>query len=103
MAIPCHETNSYVLPIFAKQPSLPIMSTMNISLPDSLKAFVDSQVSERGYGTSSEYVRELIRRDQDRRQLRALLLEGAASPLGPLADQAYFDALRGRVRHSGGE
>jgi putative addiction module CopG family antidote len=38
------------------------MSTMNISLPDSLKAFVDEQVSQRGYGTSSEYVRELIRR-----------------------------------------
>ena len=55
------------------------MSTMNISLPDSLKAFVDEQVSQRGYGTSSEYVRELIRRDQDRLQLRQLLLAGAAS------------------------
>lgn len=38
------------------------MSTMNISLPDTLKNFVDEQVSQRGYGTSSEYVRELIRR-----------------------------------------
>jgi len=46
------------------------MSTMNISLPDSLKDFVDAQVAERGYGTSSEYVRELIRRDQDRMHLR---------------------------------
>ncbi len=34
------------------------MSTMNISLPDTMKAFVDEQVAERGYGTSSEYVRE---------------------------------------------
>ena len=42
------------------------MSTMNISLPDTLKNFVDEQVSQRGYGTSSEYVRELIRKDQDR-------------------------------------
>jgi len=49
------------------------MSTMNISLPDSLKSFVDEQVSQRGYGTSSEYVRELIRKDQDRARLRALL------------------------------
>lgn len=40
------------------------MSTMNISLPEALKAFVDRQVSERGYSTSSEYVRELIRKDQ---------------------------------------
>ena len=73
---------------------------MNISLPDSLKAFVDSQVSERGYGTSSEYVRALIRRDRDRLQLRILLLEGAASETGPLADRAYFDALRTSVRQS---
>ncbi|MEW6627225.1 MAG: type II toxin-antitoxin system ParD family antitoxin, partial [Pseudomonadota bacterium] len=34
------------------------MSTMNISLPETLKAFVDEQVVGRGYGTSSEYVRE---------------------------------------------
>ena len=52
---------------------------MNISLPDTLKSFVDEQVSQRGYGTSSEYVRELIRRDQDRVQLKELLLAGAAS------------------------
>ncbi len=37
------------------------MSTMNISLPETLKAFVDDQIAERGYGTSSEYVRVLIR------------------------------------------
>lgn len=71
---------------------------MNISLPDALKAFVDEQVAERGYGTSSEYVRELIRRDRDRQNLRAVLLEGASSEPGPKADRAYFDALRKRVR-----
>jgi antitoxin ParD1/3/4 len=74
------------------------MSTMNISLPDSLKSFVDEQVAQRGYGTSSEYVRELIRKDQDRMRLRALLLEGAASAPGGPADEAYFDGLRIRVR-----
>ena len=74
------------------------MSTMNISLPDALKAFVDTQVTERGYGTSSEYVRELIRRDQERVHLRALLLAGAASaPAGPV-DGDYFNGLRDRVR-----
>ena len=67
---------------------------MNISLPDALKAFVDTQVAERGYGTSSEYVRELIRTDQERRQLRALLLQGAQSAQGRVADAAYFDQLR---------
>lgn len=74
------------------------MSTMNISLPETLKAFVDEQVSRRGYGTSSEYVRELIRKDQDRLQLRGLLLAGAASNPATPADAGYFDGLRDRVR-----
>ncbi len=74
------------------------MSTMNISLPDALKTFVDEQVSQRGYGTSSEYVRELIRKDQDRLQLRGLLLAGAGSEPGQPATDSYFDGLRDRVR-----
>lgn len=74
------------------------MSTMNISLPDSLKSFVDDQVTQRGYGTSSEYVRELIRKDQDRLHLRGLLVAGAESVATAPADAAYFDALRDRVR-----
>jgi len=74
------------------------MSTMNISLPDSLKDFVDEQVTQRGYGTSSEYVRELIRKDADRLHLRGLLLEGGASAPASPADAAYFGALRKRVR-----
>jgi len=74
------------------------MSTMNISLPETLKAFVDEQVSQRGYGTSSEYVRELIRRDQDRLQLRGLLLAGASSAATAPVDRAYFEGLRDTVR-----
>jgi antitoxin ParD1/3/4 len=73
------------------------MATMNISLPDSMKRFVDEQVASRGFGTSSEYVRELIRREADIEKLRALVLEGAASPLGPPVDDAYFDGLRRRI------
>lgn len=73
------------------------MSTMNISLPDTLKTFVDQQVRHCGYGTSSEYVRELIRKDQDRLQLRGLLLAGAESEPGQPATDAYFDGLRERV------
>ena len=77
------------------------MTTMNISLPDALKSFVDGQVSARGYSTSSEYVRELIRRDQDRQRLRGLLLEGAASPPAGPADADYFDRLRNEIREAG--
>ncbi len=73
------------------------MTTMNISLPEALKSFVDEQVSQRGFGTSSEYVRELIRKDQDRRQLHQLLLEGAGSPLTKAVTPGYFKGLRERV------
>jgi antitoxin ParD1/3/4 len=73
------------------------MSTMNISLPETLREFVDEQVSQRGYGTSSEYVRELIRKDQDRMHLRNLLLAGAASKLSKPVGAEYFAGLRQRV------
>jgi antitoxin ParD1/3/4 len=73
------------------------MSTMNISLPETLKSFVDERVSGGGYGTSSEYVRELIRDDQDRQRLRGLLLDGASSPAAAPLDAAYFEALRARA------
>lgn len=74
------------------------MGTMNISLPDSLKAFAEEQVAQRGYGTSSEYVRELIRKDRDRTMLRSLVLDGVASAPAEPADEAYFDRLRARIR-----
>jgi antitoxin ParD1/3/4 len=73
------------------------MTTMNISLPEALKSFVDEQVSQRGFGTSSEYVRELIRKDQDRHQLHSLLLEGAGSPPTKAVTPDYFVGLRERV------
>ncbi len=75
---------------------------MNISLPEALKSFVDDQVSSRGYSTSSEYVRELIRKDRDRQRMRGLLLEGARSARADAADADWFDRLRARVRESGG-
>jgi len=78
------------------------MSTMNISLPEALKSFVDEQVGQRGYSTSSEYVRELIRKDHDRQHLRGLLLAGAeTAPTAP-ADGDYFESLRAKVRNSQG-
>ena len=77
------------------------MTTMNVSLPDELRAFVDHQVNEGSFGSTSEYVRELIRRDFERRQLRAALLEGARSSITANADAAYFGALRDQAREAG--
>ena len=58
------------------------MPTMNISLPDQLKEFVDEQVGSGRYSSVSEYVRDLIRDDEKRKtqeKLEALLLEGIQS------------------------
>lgn len=74
------------------------MSTMNVSLPDELKSYVDEQVGDGGYGSTSEYVRDLIRRDKDRQHLRRALLDGATSSPGQVADASYFTALRSRIR-----
>lgn len=79
------------------------MGTMNISLPATLKAFIEEQVALRGYGTTSEYVRELIRNEQDRTRLRRLVLEGAESAPAAPADAAWFEGLRQRVRAHPGE
>lgn len=70
------------------------MTTMNVSLPEELKSFVDAEVDAGNYSSTSEYVRELIRRDHDRRQLKMALLEGARSSVVATADTAYFDSLR---------
>ena len=58
------------------------MQTMNISLPDQLKEFVDGQVGSGRYSSVSEYVRDLIRDDEKRKaqdKLEALLMEGIQS------------------------
>jgi antitoxin ParD1/3/4 len=57
------------------------MTSMNISLPDPLKAYVEDQVASGDYGTPSEFIRNLIRQDKERRrsQLEAELLEALQS------------------------
>lgn len=75
------------------------MSTMNISLPETLKTFVDTQVSEGDYVSSSEYVRDVLRKEQDRVRLRELLLDGAASPVSDTVWNAeHFEKMRQRLK-----
>lgn len=57
-------------------------TSMNISLPETMKNFVDEQVQTGGYGSASEYIRDLIRRDQKEgaaARLETLLREGLES------------------------
>ncbi len=59
------------------------MAQMNISLPDKLKSYVESRVAEGSYASSSDYIRDLVRRDQEyetkRARLHAAIEEGRAS------------------------
>ncbi len=74
------------------------MGTMNVSLPDELRAFVEERVQEGHYGTSSEYIRELIRKDQARHALRSTILEGLASPSVAEAGPDYWANKRKQVK-----
>lgn len=56
------------------------MATMNISLPDVMRDWIDSQVSSGAYANASDYIRDLIRHDQRQREaLRLALMEGEQS------------------------
>ena len=62
-----------------------------------MKSFVDQQVQSGGYGSASEYIRELVRRDQKERaqdRLEALLLEGLESGDPVPVTPQYWDKLR---------
>ena len=72
------------------------MQSMNISLPDPLKQFVDGQIAQGRYSSVSEYVRELIRADEKRKaeeKLETLLLEGLQGEETPLA-KSDWQAIR---------
>ncbi len=70
------------------------MQTMNISLPDPLKKFVDGQVAAGRYSSVSEYMRELIREDEKRKaeeRFESLLLEGLESAESELTRTDWSD------------
>jgi antitoxin ParD1/3/4 len=72
-------------------------TTMQISLPDSLKRFVKERVEEEHYSNPSDYVRALIREDQkrrDERRLEQMILEGLASGPGIPMTPEEWNKLR---------
>jgi antitoxin ParD1/3/4 len=83
------------------------MTSLNISLPEALKNYVEGQVASGDWGTPSEYVRELIRRDKERR-LRNLEQDLIAAAKGPKIElpvaeirrKGLISALRDRARRT---
>lgn len=76
-------------------------TTMNLSLPEELKRWVDEQVENGGYGTASEYVRDLLRRARER-QLRhsidAMLVEAVESGAKTVMDDRDLASIRAAAR-----
>jgi len=75
------------------------MATMNISLPDQMKAWVESRSEDGRYSNASDYVRDLIRRDQQRAdeiaELNALIQEGIDSGISDrTVEDVWQEALR---------
>jgi antitoxin ParD1/3/4 len=73
------------------------MASLNISLPKSLREYVEGQVENDGYSTPSEYVRSLIREDQKRKaieRIEGLLLEGIASGEPVEVNRAFWKERR---------
>ena len=77
------------------------MTSLNVSLPDSMREWVAQQVKQGGYGTASEFVRELIReakKSRARQELEAKLIEGLESGPATEMTKADWDSLRARAR-----
>jgi len=73
---------------------------MNISLPDPLREFVENEVRRGGYSSVSEYMRELVRRARDARELDGRLIESLESgDLGEITP-AFFEKLRAHARRA---
>lgn len=76
------------------------MATMNISLSDKQKEFIEEDVRDGGYVSTSDYVRDLIRQRQRQKAeetLRALIAEGLATPSVPI-EPDHFDKMRERAK-----
>ena len=73
------------------------MTTVTISLPESLKAFLERQLASKGYGNVSEYFRTLLREAQAKEEdarLEALLLEGLTSGEDIPLTKEFWGALK---------
>ena len=78
------------------------MKSMNISLPESMRTYVEEQIENGDYGTASEYIRDLIRRDRaskEQNKLESLLFEGLNSGKATLMTENDWADIRAAVRN----
>ena len=78
------------------------MTTINMSLPDQMKEFVDEQVGDGGYVSPSDYFQALLLEEQKRKaeqKLEEMLQQGLASGANAL-DEKEWDDIRGELRSS---
>ncbi|MBB4480931.1 MULTISPECIES: type II toxin-antitoxin system ParD family antitoxin [Rhizobium] len=82
------------------------MATMNVSLPDPMKDWVEAQTKTGRYANASDYVRDLIRKDQERNDkiaaMQRFVDEGLKSGVGSRSKDELFEAARARVESSRG-
>jgi antitoxin ParD1/3/4 len=74
---------------------------MNVSLPPDLRDFVSEQVKSGGYGTASEYLRDMLRRARERKQRKQIdqmLIEAVESGATIPMDDADWNAIRRSAR-----
>ncbi len=82
------------------------MTTLSISLPDSMRTFIDQKVAHGGYSTASEYIRQLVREDQNRlaqERLEELLMEGIESGEAIEATPEYWAQKRAMLLNRAAE
>jgi len=83
----------FILAINCHNMKVMAMTSLNISLPEALKQYVETQVATGDWGTPSEYVRELIRQDKERR-LSNLEQELIAATKGPKIELSVADVRK---------
>lgn len=69
------------------------MATMNVSLPDPMKAWVEAQVDSGHYSNVSDYIRDLIRRDQEYQDKREILIKALIAGEGSGISECGIDAI----------
>lgn len=80
------------------------MATMNVSLPDLMKSWVESRLADGRYANASDYIRHLIRRDQEREEAIRTLQQAIDDGINSGTPEPFdFDDFKNRMRQQYGD